>query len=190
MNTRMAIKSAAIKFFIMLAGWTWALLCVCVCMCVDNIHNFSSAIMLIEAHWWAEHRITLFYRCVNHAPAATGCCSTCLAQWRYTEMWRSVRRSPPHPQVAGNEGIYLQQRNKWSKLVGNFTDWLTEAKAVSYKDVIKNTQYTGEDTYNSKTNVHYNKILLSYSYWAAAQSSQRNRIHHCVRDWDFQVFKI
>lgn len=96
------------------------------------------------------------------APAATACRWACFGQWRYTEMWRSVRRSPPHHQDAGNGGLYLQQRNKWRKLVSLLTDCglhanaeATEPEAVSYMDVIKNTQYTREDIYTHEEHVHY-----------------------------------
>lgn len=61
-------------------------------------------------------------------------------------MWRSVQRSPPHPQDAGNEGIYLQRRNKWRILVSlaHVSAEATEPEAVRCMEVIKNTQYTRE----------------------------------------------
>lgn len=42
-------------------------------------------------------------------PEARAYCWMCLAQWRYTERWRSGRRSPRHLRDAGNEGICLKK---------------------------------------------------------------------------------
>lgn len=88
-------------------------MCVCV-LTIFTTFTIQSFDWSTTDEWNTE--LLFSYLCVNCAPAARGCCLTCLVQWRYTEMWRSVQRSPLHPQDAENEGIYLQEREKWRKL--------------------------------------------------------------------------
>lgn len=120
-------------------------------------------------------------------------------------MWRFVQRSPPHPQDAGNEGIYLQQRNKCRKLGSLLTDCglhvnveVTEPEAVSYMDVIKNAQHTREDIYNREETYSlsirfYCVIVTELQCWREIKSMPYNSLgfyYHRVIDWAVQALKI
>lgn len=150
MNTITTIKSA-IKFCIMLVGWMWALLCVC----VSTIFTAFRIQSFDRSTTDDEHRTTLSGTCSHSLP---------LGMFRPVAIHWNVAFCPAFTSTS-------PRRRKWGALsaakeqveeISKFTDCglhvnaeATEPEAVSYMDVIKNTQYTREDIYTHEEHVHY-----------------------------------